>query len=223
MPCAGQEERIVADLYGELEPLERESLLRHLAGCEPCRREREHLGAARSYLQAARPEVPVTPRVVVLTSRASRLPSLAVAASLAAVGLLAGISVSWSWQAKRAAELAALQNGRNETQAAIAELPTRTQLEALVDERLARFRDEQAPRNASPTVAEPAMRGLTRSELEDRLARMERKLDRSRADDVRFLLGEMEGVENRTGMRLGQTQEAIRYLALANDPRISER
>ncbi len=220
MACAGQEERIVADLYGELPHDEREEFARHLAACETCRCERQELEAVRSYVQEARPAVPATPRVVVLRPRPARLPSLAIAASLAAVGMLAGVALSWSYQAKRATELAAQAGATGAANVDLALLPTRSQLEEIMDAKLAQFRDEQQ-RAAERTVAQPAL--LTRSELDDRLSRMERKIDRTRSDDVRYLLGEMEGVENRTGMRLGQTQEAIRYLALASDPRISER
>jgi len=217
MSCQGWEERIVADLYEETDPAEREEVRRHLSACESCRRDREGLAAARAALGDARPAVPPSPRIVVLRSRPSRAISYAVAASLAAVGLLAGISLSWSWQAKGVA--ARLAASAPPTTSA----PDRADLEALVDQRVARILEERGAEREAAPASRRDEDAVSRSEVEALLTKLEKKLDRGRSSDVRYLLDEMAGVEARTGYRLGETQQAIRYLALASDPRISER
>lgn len=221
MSCAGWEERIVADLYEEIEPADREALERHLAACPECRRDREELTVARGALADARPAVPAAPRVVVVAQRASRAASMAVAASLAAVGLVAGVSLSWSWQARTAAERVARSASEPPAGPGSATAAT-ADIEAWVDGRIARALEERGIRPDAATASRPPASTVTRPEVEALLARMEKKLDRGRTHDVHYLLDEMAGVEARTGLRLGQTQEAIRYLAMANDPRISE-
>ena len=51
----------------------------------------------------------------------------------------------------------------------------------------------------------------------------ERKLDGNRAEELDYMLGQIEASEVRTGARIGQTNQALRYVALASNPNVSER
>ena len=64
---------------------------------------------------------------------------------------------------------------------------------------------------------------LTRDELRDELKRVERRLDRERARDLEYLLRSMTAAEMRTGTWMDQTQEAIHFLTLSQDPRFREK
>jgi hypothetical protein len=62
---------------------------------------------------------------------------------------------------------------------------------------------------------------LTRQEFEGSLARFQTDLDRRQADQMQFVLEEILGVEARNSARIGETQEALKYVVLANDPRVT--
>ncbi len=222
MSCKEWKEHLIARLYRELDPEEDERLSRHLATCAACVLELGELTRTGEFFRASAGDVPSAPRVVLLAARSSRLPFLAFAASLAGVGLLSGLAVAWAWQARGTAE------GLARSVPAVGQTDPRThgmsreEMEKWLEARLEGLRDERGARREPERLARPPERPLTKPEVEALLARMERKLDRGRAADVQYLLGEMAAVEARTGLQLGETQQAIKYLALASDPRISE-
>jgi hypothetical protein len=47
-------------------------------------------------------------------------------------------------------------------------------------------------------------------------------LDQRRRDDLRFILEQLVASEMRNGVAIDETQQAVRYLAVANDPRMTE-
>ncbi|MGH9390211.1 MAG: anti-sigma factor family protein [Vicinamibacteria bacterium] len=215
MSCTEWKEHLIGSLYGDQNPEEEERFSAHLSGCEPCKRELALLADARRLLGESHGAIPAAPRVVILASRPSRIPLLAIAASLAAIGLLAGLSIAWSWQAREAVL------AQSSTALPARAAPDRDELERWFDERFAllekRLGERIAREDSSPVVS-PSERPMTKPEVEALLARAERKLDRGRAADLLYLLDEMAAIKARTG----ETQQAIRYLALASDPRISE-
>lgn len=226
MRCEDFREDLIDRIYGEQEPEGRERLSTHLSECSACTEELQALERTRGILQRSLPDVPSAPRVVLLQPRASRIPMLAVAASLAGVGLLSGLAAAWAWQARGAAETLAQSAGRA---APVRALPasdsvSREEMERWFDARLAQVLEDRGARPAAPRTeqASGSSRTLTKPEVDALLARMERKLDRDRSADVQYLLGEMAAVEARTGLQLGETQQAIKYLALTSDPRITE-
>ena len=207
MSCTEWNEHLIGSLYGDLKPDEEERFSSHLSGCEPCRRELEILAGTRRFLRESSGAVPAAPRVVVLASRPNRIPLVAMAASLATIGLLAGLAFAWSWQARGALLSTEATGSRPSTVAPAGYLPNREELERWLDARCA-LTEKRLP--SEPPVTKP--------EVEALLARAERKLDRGRAADLSYLLDEMAAIKARTG----ETQQALRYLALASDPRISE-
>jgi hypothetical protein len=226
MFCHGYEERAIEMLYGELDPLDEQRFEAHVAGCEACRRELEELGRVRTALQSAAPDVPVAPRVVILSAPPRRLPTWALAAGVAGIGLLAGLALSWSWQARAtAATLAAdLATHRPDASATAPALPA--SIEGIIDQRV---RDQVASYLAAhqtnvqtPKVID-ANEFLTAADFDARLTRFDRKLDRERASDLQYLLDQLANIEARTTARFGETEQALRYVALASDPRVSER
>jgi len=225
MFCQGYEERALEMLYGELDPLDQQRFESHLGACESCRAELQALHRTRAVLQDAAPDVPVAPRVVILSAPRQRPPTWAIAAGVAGFGLLAGMALSWSWQARAtatslAADLAARQSQTIETAAA-----TPASMEAIIDQRV---RDQverylAAHQGVQTPKAIDANEFLTASDVDARLTRFDRKLDRERANDLQYLLDQLANVEARTTARFGETEQALRYVALASDPRVSER
>ena len=64
---------------------------------------------------------------------------------------------------------------------------------------------------------------LTRAQLQEEIARLERRADLKRARDFDFLLGEITATEMRTGTYLNETREALQMVAMRSDPRLTER
>ena len=63
--------------------------------------------------------------------------------------------------------------------------------------------------------------GVTRDEIAQLLAASERRVDQRRATDMRYVLGEIGAAEMRAGASIGETQKALQYVALANNPQAS--
>lgn len=220
MACREWTEELVAVLYGEADPADERRAREHVATCASCREDLDGLAEIRRDLQAYAPPIPAAPRVILLAPRSGRWLVPALAASLAAVGLVAGLAASWAWQARDKATWAAAKQPVPAATPASAS-PSRDEIDRWVD---ARVRELLAVSHAAPARTTDVHEAVpvTRSELEQRLARLERRVDRGRASDVQYVLGELAGVEVRTGVQLGEAQQAIRYLARANDPSLNE-
>jgi anti-sigma factor RsiW len=225
MACDEWKERWIDELYGELDPEEGRFLRSHLAACPTCREEMRELAAVREILKDAEPVVPVAPRVVILGGSRERAPVWALAAGLAALGLLAGLALSWSWQARTAAaslasNLAAVQekSGSEPVAPALAADEVDRRVRDGIERYLAERSSAGYQLAGSPGAATP----LTAAELDARLLQLDRKIDRARASDLQYVFDQLAVVEARNTARFGETQEAIRYVALASDPTLSE-
>lgn len=219
MSCERWKEALVARLYDELAPHENERLSRHLESCEGCRRDLDELSEARGLLGQAEPVVPTTPRVVVLAPRAT-VPrwmgfaaGFACAALLGGVGLLAGLQLAAGATALPV-EVATESTAPTPIEAQPATFEYVQALERRLDEQ-----DRQI-RALTTTPATPQAT-LTRQEFEGGLARLQTDFDRRQADQMQFVLEELLGVEARNSARIGETQEALKYVVLANNPGVS--
>ena len=207
--CPSWTEKLIAELYGELAPeQEREELRAHLRRCAVCSAAWEDLTAARAALRTVELPVPAPPRLALfpLTRRRAVLPF---AAGFAAAAVLAlGIGVGWALRGSTAPATPLAATGLTETdKAAVA---------ALVRERVAEERKSfEQMLTARQTGAAP---GLTRDEVAQLLAASERRVDQRRATDMRYVLGEIGAAELRAGASIGETQKALQYVALANNP-----
>ena len=63
--------------------------------------------------------------------------------------------------------------------------------------------------------------GVTREAVAELVAASERRIDQRRATDMRYVLGEIGAAEMRAGASIGETQKALQYVALANNPQAS--
>ncbi len=220
MSCMEWKEILVARVCGEIDDEESDRLSRHLSVCEECARAIGDLATTREVLRASAPDVPAAPRVVLLKPAPSRLAFLGIAAGLAAVGVLSGIGLAWSWQARE--ELARIVSTGEVRPAPVVEAVSREEMETWLDTRLARFQAESDLTSPPARRQGPGARPLSKPEVEALLTRMERRIDRDRVADLDYLLKEVAAAEARTGLQLGETRNALRVLALASDPRISE-
>jgi hypothetical protein len=227
MPCKQWKEEWVAHLYDELEAVEERRLTEHLAACGECRHQMEELSASRDFMRSCSPQIPATPRVVVLRPSSFLQPLWAYAAGAAcalllfSVGLLAGYrlpgiagggSSGLMVEAQPSAtELIPIAGGGGEE-------ALRSQLD-LVMRRLSDL--EQA--SARPAVAGPADIYLTEKQFQDSMNNYRRAYDARHARDFEFLLKEITATELRTGTYIGDTREALRRVAMRNDPRFTER
>jgi hypothetical protein len=217
MACDNWKERLVAGLYDELEGPQREELEAHLEACSACRNEMEELNGARESLRLAEPAVPYAPRVVVLERPERKIRSwwsfaagFACASLLLAVGLFAGMQI-----AAGGADNPVIPFDPADPYGAVpaSDTVTRQEMEAALQNQEARLR-------ALYTDNRPDM--LSPQDLDTRFASFETSLDQQRRNDLRFLLQEIFAAEVRSGTAIDETQRAVRYLAVANHPAVSE-
>ena len=209
--CSSWKERLIAELYGELAPeQEREELRAHLRRCTPCSAAWEDLTAARAVLRTIDLPMPAPPRLA-LFPLARRRAVLPFAAGFAAAAVLAlGIGVGWALRGPAAIPAPLATSGLSDAdKAAVAEL---------VRERVAEERKSFEQALARPSNTTP---GLTREEVAQLLAASERRIDQRRGADMRYVLGEIGAAEMRAGASIGETQKALQYVALANNPQAS--
>jgi hypothetical protein len=212
MACEAWKELLVARLYEEMDPDDAGRLSTHFEQCAACREEFARLGTARDLLRHADPSLPASPRVVLLSPRRLRRPVWAFATGFACAVLIlaAGLGVGWSMRGLRERSPAAVGLTRNEIESLLREHG------ASVERRL-----EAARPAASNEPATGVQAALTKKDLDAAFSRLERKLNDRRSEDLGYLLDAISASELRSSARIGQTREALRYVALATDPRIS--
>jgi hypothetical protein len=212
MSCDKWQEAIVGRLYGEIDPAEDRALESHLETCVACRGALDDLGGLRVTLRDNEPAVERPPRVVVLRD-ASRFRPALLAASLVGAALLAGVGAGTGYAVGRQSAPAAVPMTVADTAA----------IDALVQKELDRRMAALASRTAEPQPAPAQAPGVTQDELDSRLAKFERRMDNKNAEQLDYTLGQIEALETRTGARIGQTNQALRYVALASNPNVTER
>ena len=216
MSCDRWNEQLVAALYDELNEAERNELDLHLAGCADCRREMDELAGARDSLRLAEPHVPYSPRVVVLESPRRRIRSWwSFAAGFACASLLlcAGLVAGWQ-MAQPGGDRTVIPYDQVGPDASVpAGFVTREELTAAMTAQEQRL--QSIYRDGNGEVVSPG-------DLDTRLSRLENGINQQRRNDLRFVLQEILASELRAGSAIDETQQAVRYLAVANQPGLSE-
>lgn len=207
MTCHQWKDTWVAHLYGELDEEERNQLTAHLDRCGSCRRRLEELAEARRRLHTDVPAVPSRPRSSILLRRNERFGWWSFAAGLACGALVFGLGFLAGSRGDRTAP--AVSPAARE--AASGDVDRLEQRLVSLEDRLERW-----------TAATPE-RLATREQMESELQALERRFDRRRAEDVRFLIRSITDTELRTGTWIDETRRALTYLALQQDPRANER
>ena len=209
MACDLFKPRLAALVYDDISPEDRAAVQAHLAGCPACSAALERLAGTRAILADAAPEVPRAPRLVVLAPRrampawASFAAGVAAAAIVGSAGFLAGTSGRPTATATAPAATAASLDAEQARE--IAREETRRQIEAM-----------------RASIAAPSADAMTRDDLRAELAGFERRLQRERAQDVGYVLDQIAASETRSRDRIGDTQKALRYVALSNNPGLGE-
>ena len=224
MSCSHWNEEWVAHLYGELQPAEEKRLEQHLEGCASCRETLEQLDGSRRILRESAPYVPAAPRVVMLQPGRMRRPAFAFASGMACAVIVFALGVALGYgSADRSPEPtdAALQTASNVEQGWVPRSELTSALQANREAMEARFArlEEYATTRTAPVEMPPT---ATAAQLEAELRRLQRRIDASRARDFELLLREITASELRTGSRIVQTQNALRFVALKDDPRFTE-
>jgi anti-sigma factor RsiW len=211
MPCDNYRARLVALLYDDIDASDRADVASHLGSCAVCRESLAALDATRDALREAAPEVPRAPRVLVVGRRGAwSRPGLAFAAGVVGAVLAAGGGAAgYAYGIGRAT---AVPPTNPEIAAGVVEREVDRRWQAL-EASLA------ASRPAQGAAVPPA---ITKGDLEAALRRLERKIDGSRASDLEYMQNLVTASERRTGGWIGETQKALRYVALANNPALSE-
>ncbi len=226
MACPQWKDEWVARLYDELETDESQKCDAHLEDCADCRRSLEQLAAARQLLQACdEPPLGAT-RLAPLPTRSvwHGTWSFATGALCALLAFALGLLVASRLPATSALPPAvgtdrAPDPGASASWATISrEVERLRELQAACDRRIAAL--EEAP---GPLQTGDGAHRLTRNQLEEELARLERRFDREREADLQALVRSMTAVEMRTGSWIDETREALQLLALRQDPRFQER
>lgn len=218
MSCAKWNEQWIAHLYGELEAEEATHLEGHLAGCADCRRRMELLAESSRLLREAAPVVPAVPRWAAIESRRGWQPAwafvsgLACASVLFSLGLFAAPRLGWI-----PVHTPSTPSDAVDTASIRENLEQQAAQQARLSERVEAFETRLAARQPS------AATGVSRRELDRRLDSLTESFETQRAADVRYLLGEITATEVRAGTWVDETRNALRFVALNNDPRFTER
>jgi hypothetical protein len=216
MACREWKDEWIAKLYDELDPVEAAAASAHLARCADCRSTLDELGSVRATLRAsaASDSAPPPPaRVLVLRPRRMH-PALGFGAGLAASLLVfaSGLYVGGRSSA-----------GDDRPILPVKALVTRDDLSSL-ESRLQSL--EHHAQTSDALAREPqslAHNAVTDLELKAEMERLDRRMRGERARDMEFLLNELSATEWRTGKWIDETREAVRYVALRDDGRVSER
>lgn len=225
MSCERWKPLLVARLYDEIDDADRVTLDEHLAGCAACRGEMEDLGEARERIHRADLDVPAAPRLLVLAPRPRARLAFAFAAGMACA-LLLGTVAGVAGYRLGGARVAAAPSAPAQTVAASNDEATRRE----VDRRWSVLEAELRAKAAKTPPVVPASAPVradaypvTREQLDTALSRFERRINASRASDIDYVLNQIAASEERTGFRIGETRQALRYVALANNPALTEK
>lgn len=225
MSCENWNEKIIGRLYGDSAPADDAALEDHLAACSRCRDEIDALRRVRAVLAEDEPAVPRAPRVVVLRERSRFRPS-AIAASLLGGALLAGLGAGLGYavgtrpapgaSAPPVAGAAAAASSADAAMPAKVDAATEAMIRSEIDRRWAAL---ESAAKTSGAGTEP--KTVTAAELRAELAKFERKWNGARAADLDYVIDQIQASEVRTGERIGKTNQALRYVALASNPYVS--
>jgi hypothetical protein len=232
MSCDRWNNEWVAHLYDELSEGEESILREHLAECPDCRATMEELEGSRAALRDACPEVPSRPAVIVLRPASRFRPFWAWVASAAcaivvfASGLAAGRLGAPSQRLPHdVAQTPAAGATEGATPAAF-DGATRDELVSRIADLSSRL-DAIEQGSGKPSAADTASNDgdpwLTKAEFLEAMQRHERRADLKRSRDYEFVLSQIAAAEWRTGTQIGETREALNWVALRSDPRLSER
>lgn len=219
MDCSRWNETWVTQIYGEIEPDEKVAADAHLAGCATCRATYATLESAHSALRDHPPVVPQSPGRTLLIAPRRRAP-LAVGfaagwAAAAAVFVLGWLAGARPWNSVVPAEPSAAVLGAP-APSAVAATAVQTEIDAL-NRRLVQLEARaQQPGGSSETW-------LTSAQLRGEMDRLTRNFERARQRDMDYVMSVLAESQLTTTSWLNQTQGAIEYLALRQDPRLSER
>jgi hypothetical protein len=207
MACKQWNDAWVARLYDELSESAESELASHLERCADCRGTLEGLQASRALLQEAAPQVPATPRVVVLRPRPvwSGMWSFAAGGVCALLLFSLGFWAGPRWTSGAPATLSAAADAT--------EQPRRAAEDFLALER----RLELLEQRAAPDE-EPAQLAF-----QEEMEHLEARFNEQRADDLEHVIRTLAASELRTGTWMEQTQDFVTLLAMRQDPRLSER
>lgn len=222
MECELWNDRITGRLYDEIEPDDDAALTAHLAGCARCRATLDGFQGVRVALRQDASDEPRLPRVVVLKDRSRFRPAL-MAASLLGAAALAGAGAGAGYALGRDHTPPGTPAGAS-TRAAL-DASTEELVRREVDRRIAAaVASRESTKGAeSPQTAvnPPGERPVTTSALRAELAKFERQWNGARAADLDYVLDQIAASEVRVGTHIGKTNDALRYVALANN-RVSE-
>jgi hypothetical protein len=226
MACEQFNRDWIAYLYGELDSESQRRLDDHRASCAECRTKLDELAASSRLLREAAPAVPPAPRVVVLRPGATRQPLWAFAAGAAcalgliAAGVFTGVQMGQGSDPEsveridQSPELARTEPGLSRAEFDQAMQAQQRMFETRLAEVEAHYANTASADSAPPT--------LTRDELEVELTRLQRLFEVKHAAEFEFLSEEIAATEARTATWIGENREALNYLALRTDPRVSE-
>lgn len=215
MTCTTWHDNLTERLYDEIGAEENQALTAHLESCATCRKTLDDFQKVRDLLREDERDVPRVPRVVVLEQRSRFRPAL-LAASLLGAAVLAGAGAGAGY---------ALGLGRSPAPAAdlaatpvTSQVPTEELVRREVDRRMAALQETRSIAAAEPSGERPVKASDVRAEL----AKFERRLNTARATELDYVLDQIAASEFRIGTRLGKTNQALRTVALANNPYVSE-
>lgn len=214
MACDTWIPHLVALVYDELEPDDADRLRAHLVTCHACAEAVERLRNTREVLQEAVPSVPDVPRVVILARPDRWRAWRPVAAGLVVATLVgAGTVVGYALAPRPATPLPAPDDWALQG-------PT---LERRISDLETAIARGQAVGPGIEAARPAATRTpVTEKQMRSALTELERRLDGSRAADIDYVLGEIRASERRTQSWIGDTREALRYVALANNPGVGQ-
>ncbi len=223
MDCTPYRELLIEKIYNEL-PAERAPQLdEHLAGCQPCREALASMARTHEFLQEHPLSIPQSAPSVVVARPPSRIrPWLAFAAGLLIATALvgSGVAIGMNVQGEQdPGPVAAIDPGSispTELDRAVANYANG------FDQRLDDYGSQLNSLAARPVYNPTDTKSLTREQLEARLRLYQQTRSTGRDREIDYALEGMSRWQYGANERLDTLQQAVSYILLTKDPRVTE-
>lgn len=223
MDCTSYRELLIEKIYNELPPERVSQLDEHLAACPPCRQALASMTRTHEFLQEHPVSIPQSAPSVVVARPPQRIrPWLAFAAGLLIATVLvgSGVAIGLSVQdGQDVGPVAASGPGSitsSELDSALANYANG------IDRRLDDYGSQLNTLAARPVSDRSETTSLTREQLEARIRQYQQTRSTGRDREIDYTLQGLTRWQYDANERLDTLQQAVSYILLSKDPRVTE-
>ena len=223
MDCTPYRELLIEKIYNDLPPERVPQLDEHLAACQPCRQALASMTRTHEFLQEHPLSIPQSAPSVVVARPPQRIrPWLAFAAGLLIATVLVGSGVAIGLSVE----------GGQDVGPVAASGPgsiTSSELDSAManyangfDQRLDDYSSQLNTLAARPVSDRSETNSLTREQLEARIRQYQQTRSTGRDREIDYTLQGLTRWQYDANERLDTLQQAVSYILLSKDPRVTE-